>query len=380
MKLAVLGASGFVGSRVIECFHLNGVFELRAVVRSYGGLARLARFELDWRLADARNEQALADAFSGCDVVLHSVSGDAPFIRDSAISAYRAAVRQNVRRLVFLSSAVVHGQKPAPGTTEDSPLASREPPYNQGYNQAKIIAEQLLLKERAAGSTELVILRPCIVFGPRAKWIYRPAQELLEGTFAWVNRGRGICNSIYVDNLVEAIRLALTVPNVDREAFLVGDRETVTWVDLYGPIVRALGFELEAVPSVLPPGSRVGWRGLFKKFYGSRPAQAVIPWFPGRLRRAVKEGLREWLRAPARSPWDVSPAPAPTQVISPESELLYQCEYRLPHLKAEQRLGYAPPVSFPEGVRRSIAWLASVGYPVRSVPPIEEGVPRYRQS
>lgn len=366
MKLAVLGASGFVGSRVIERFHLDKTFELRAVVRSYGSLARLARFELDWRLADARNELALAEAFSGCDVVLHSVAGNAAFIRESAIPAFRAAVRQNVRRMVFLSSAVVHGQKPVPGTTEDSPLVLREPPYNGGYNRAKVVAEQKLLKERATGATELVILRPGIVFGPRAFWIYKTAQGLLEGSFAWVNHGQGICNSIYVDNLVEAIRLALTMPAMDREAFFVGDRETVTWANLYGPIALSLGYEVEGVPNILPSGSRVSWRKCLEKLHNSTPIQALMPYIPNRFKKAVKAGLKEWFRTPARSPWDVSPSPAPTLSISPEAELLYQCEYRLPHTRAEQRLGYSPPVSFPEGVRRSIEWLASVGYPVRT--------------
>lgn len=361
MKLAVLGASGFVGSRLVEIFHLNRAFEVRPIVRSYNGLARLARFELDWRLADARDERALNEAFKGCDLVLHSVSGPADVIRDSVAPAYRAAARQNVRRLVFMSSAVVHGQEPASGTTEDTPLITGQ---DRPYNQAKVDAEKCLQKVRASGATEIVVLRPGIVFGPRAHWIADPAKGLLNGTYAWVNKGRGICNSIYVDNLIEAIRLALTVPGVDREAFLIGDRETVTWADLIGPIAAALGIDIESIPDLPPKGDAKTWRERAESLHASRPAQAVISFLPARWKSSVKAGLREWQRAPAGSPWGLPSEPAPRLSVTREREILFQCAYRLPQAKAERLLGYRPPVSFDEGLRRSIEWLGFVGYPI----------------
>ena len=61
--IAVLGASGFVGSRLLELFHLTGSATLHPVVRNYSSLARLARFDLDWKIADARDQAALTTAF-----------------------------------------------------------------------------------------------------------------------------------------------------------------------------------------------------------------------------------------------------------------------------------------------------------------------------
>ena len=72
--------------------------------------------------------------------------------------------------------------------------------------------------------------------------------------------GRGICNSIYVDNLVHAIYLAATQPTIDREIFLLGDQECVTWADLYRPIAKALGYELADLPEGSP----------FQAGYGSK--------------------------------------------------------------------------------------------------------------
>jgi uncharacterized protein YbjT (DUF2867 family) len=139
---AILGASGFVGSRIVEMFHLGGLADVRPVARSMGSLARLSRFNLDWRLADALDQEALLKAFTGCETVIHANAGDPATIRDSVTPVYRAAINAGVRRLIYLSSAAVHGQAPLPGTDEESPLIRRQP---IAYNSAKAWAERRLL-------------------------------------------------------------------------------------------------------------------------------------------------------------------------------------------------------------------------------------------
>ena len=44
--------------------------------------------------------------------------------------------------------------------------------------------------------------------------------------------------------------------------------------------------------------------------------------------------------------------------------MLQRCRTRLPLRKAQEVLGYHPPVSFAESCKRSVAWLAFAGYPV----------------
>jgi nucleoside-diphosphate-sugar epimerase len=41
---------------------------------------------------------------------------------------------------------------------------------------------------------------------------------------------------------------------------------------------------------------------------------------------------------------------------------LQQCQWRLPHKRAAEELGYRAPVSFEEGMRRSLAWLDFAGF------------------
>jgi nucleoside-diphosphate-sugar epimerase len=57
--------------------------------------------------------------------------------------------------------------------------------------------------------------------------------------------------------------------------------------------------------------------------------------------------------------------PEPLEVAE-DMNLLQQCEYKLPNSKAEKLLEYTPPVSFAEGMRKSVQWLRFAGYPVIS--------------
>ena len=359
MKVALMGASGFIGSRMVEMFHLGGLGKIRPIVRSFGGFARLARFDLDCKIADAADERALTAAFAGCDFVVHAVHGHPAIVESSIPPSYRAACAAGVKRLVYLSTASVHGQAPAPGTDERSPLNDRQP---VDYNNRKVRAERLLLRERAREAVEVVILRPGIVFGPRDRWVSGIAQELLRGTAYLVSGGTGICNSIYVDNLVQAIHLALTASHADREAFLVGDAETVMWAELYEQIAVALGKPVTEIHRVAKPEFRQSWKDRMEYFRSLKLTQAALPLFPAKIKRAAKAALIAWPEPTKQSAWALAGKPAP--MVTREMAELHQCQYRLPYDKAKRLLGYEPRVTFEEGCRRSIEWLRFAEFPV----------------
>ena len=105
MRVAVLGAGGFIGNRTVEMLHLGGKAEVRPIVRRVAGMALASRFALDCRLADARDADALARAFAGCEVVVHTVAGDTQLIVDALAPVLHAARQAGVRRIVYLSTA-----------------------------------------------------------------------------------------------------------------------------------------------------------------------------------------------------------------------------------------------------------------------------------
>ena len=368
--VGILGANGFIGSRIVELFHLRSLAAVRPIVRTLSSAARCSRFPLSVRIADGFDETALRQAVDGCDVLIHAIAGDRRTILGTLIAAYRAAHAAGVKRLVYLSSASVHGQAPAVGTFDESPLSCRQA---IAYNNSKVLAERKLRQLRARGNVEIVILRPGIVFGPRSYWTAELADELLKGQAYFVESSVGICNSLYVDNLVHAIYLAAMAPKVDGNAFLIGDKETVTWLDFYRPLMDSLGIDPRWIP-ILPFPEKVRfWRDPYSYVRSSEMLSQALLSLPPPVRNGLRSLNFLWRQRVSvdKTEWITTP---PANVVpSLERALLHRCQYKFPWTKAAALLGYAPEISFEEGCRRSIAWLEFAGFPIVQVGRISSG-------
>ncbi|MBX9879498.1 MAG: NAD(P)-dependent oxidoreductase [Candidatus Obscuribacterales bacterium] len=363
-KLAILGANGFIGTQAVEFFYLQNLFEVVPIVRSYGSLARVSRFDLAGKIADAADTEALVEAFKGSRFVLHAALGDAQAMISSADAVYSAAEKAGVEKIVYLSSFAVHGLNPAAGTSEEDKLSKKQ---RFVYSNAKVATETKLLKRRDKGSVEIVIFRPGIVYGPRSwRWTAGLANELLAGTAYLVNNGNGICNTIYVDNLLESIRLAFGSKSADRQAFLVGDDETVTWLKYYEQMAYALKINPASIYRMSDDEVNACMKPSREDFFNHLRAlpvtQSILPFVSGGLKAAIKKMVfaQDASVVSSTNTEQLVNKPRP----SAEMVALQLCTYKVPHKKAEQVLGYKPLVSFDEGMRRSIAWLDFAGYPV----------------
>jgi nucleoside-diphosphate-sugar epimerase len=359
MKIAVIGASGFVGSRFLEHCILRRSAEVVPVVRSFSSLAVLSRFDLPWKVCDVMNPDSLAKSLEGCDAVVHAALGDPAQIVRMAGSVYAAAEKAGIRRLVALSSAAVHSLNPASGTDEGTPILDRQA---MDYNNAKVRAEQVLRKARERGKVELVMLRPSIVYGPRCRLIAGLVEKLIARTAFLVNEGSGICNGIYVDNLIEAILLAVKCADADGESFLVSDAETVTWREVYETLADALGVGMDTVHRVAPPAFRKSFKERVEGLVATPLAQLLLPAFPGQAKRLTKVMLGA-LKPPQQPNAWALPAEA-SALVDEEMATLQQCAWKLPNQKAAKILGFEPSVSFVSGMNRTKAWLKFAGYPL----------------
>ena len=362
---AVIGASGFVGLRTVELLAPRGDCTVRPVVRAASSLAVLARQRLNWRIADLLAPAPLAAALRGCAVCIHAAIGDAGQIVRMAAATYAACAAAGVRRLVWLSSASVHGQDCPVGTDESSPLHDHHPLV---YNNAKVRAERRLAALARDRRVEVVLLRPGVVFGPRSRWLADFAADLAAGRAAWIDEGRGVCNSIYIDNLVEAIRLAATVPAAAGQTFLVGDAETVSWAEFLLPIAAHLGHDRDAIHAVAPPRIEPERESRLAALTTSPAYARLGTLVPGRAKRLVKALAAAWpATAPRRDSWTLR-APRPAPRLTAELALLQQCRWKLPHAKATRILGYRPPVPFAVGLARSLGWLDFAGVGTTNTP------------
>jgi 2-alkyl-3-oxoalkanoate reductase len=364
-RVAVLGANGFFGTRLVEMLHLAAEAHVVPVAHSVSGLARVARFALEWRIADATDPAALKTAFSGCEVVVHAIAGSLDSIVRSPRATLEACKAVGVRRVIYISTASVHGQDVAPGTDERSPLHTR---HLVPYNNAKVVAERAFVAQHVAFGIELVVLRPGIVFGPRDVWVTGIARSLIDRNAALVAGGVGWCNTIYVDNLVHAVRCAMTA-NANGEVFLVGDAEAITWHDLYARVASAMGLELTVASVPAPPMRPAGFDSIeavkslpgvqrlldhtpkAPKAWARRQAEAIV-----RVRQAVRSAYR----GPEIDPWRARPANVPG--VSVETAMLHSCRHRFTYEKARSGLGFVPPVPLDAAIERTAGWLEFIGY------------------
>lgn len=353
-RVAVLGASGFIGNRIVEVLHLEARWRVRPVTRRASGLALACRFDLAGAVADGFDRAALTSAFDGCDVVVHALAGDMRTVRRTVAPVYRAAERAGCRRIIYLSSAMVHGQAPAAGTNEDTPLPAGQ---RLPYNRAKRAAESSLFRLGKAGKVEVVALRPGIVYGPRSQWIGGIADALLEGNAGLVDGGAGLCNAIYVDNVVRAVQLAAVSPGLHGQAFLLGEDETPSWREFTRRIAEPLGLRIEAIPCLDFIAKPPTLRECLDSWRLSRPVRKTLESLP----RSLREGL-----AAAWGASGVMPLPrAPGLRADLETALLHRAAHVPSWHKAREHLGYAPVVPPAEAWRRTIAWLEFAGYPMK---------------
>jgi nucleoside-diphosphate-sugar epimerase len=133
--------------------------------------------KMTYRRGDVRDRDALREAFTDADVVVHlafMITGNAPAatIRainvDGTLNAFRAARDAGVKRFVYASSVAAYGfhQDNPVGMSEDWPI---RPADRLFYAREKAELEQLLQEEaNDASEPALYLVRPPIVLGPHA--------------------------------------------------------------------------------------------------------------------------------------------------------------------------------------------------------------------
>jgi nucleoside-diphosphate-sugar epimerase len=353
VRVGVIGANGFVGNRIVEMLHLDRTYEVRPITRRASGLALASRFGIEGRVADGFDEDAVSAALEGCELVVHALAGDRQTIVGTIIPVYRAAERAGCRRLIYLSSAMVHGQSPPKGCDESTPLSRKQ---DIEYNVSKVIAEERLFALRRAGRVEVAALRPGIIYGPRSQWVGGVANAILSHEAYLVDGGMGICNAIYVDHVVDAVIRSFDVPEADGQAFLLGEEGIPRWRDIYARVALAIGRDPADIPDMTFSPHRPGLMDRLDELRRSRGVKAVMRSMP----RFLSDGLAAFWAASGALPKPGPAGPVPTL----EMALLHRARHVPSWQKARDVLGYKPLINNEEAWRRTISWLAFAGYPV----------------
>jgi nucleoside-diphosphate-sugar epimerase len=253
MKALVTGATGFVGSHLLEALRRHG-HAARAMVRSPAKAAALGIADVEWAEGDLRDETALHRACEGMDLVFHVAgliaarSEDEYFAvnRDGTARLLRAA--QDARaRFVLVSSLAAAGP-----TTPGRPLIGGEPPRPvTPYGRSKLAAEEVV--RGAADQMPWTIIRPPTIYGPRDREMLRIFRAAALGLAPVFGDGSQELSLIYAPDLALALIAAGTQTSTIGKTYFAAHSEIVTTRQLVGRIGAAMGRRVRvvAVPSAL---------------------------------------------------------------------------------------------------------------------------------
>lgn len=247
MNILITGASGFIGSYMVEHALLQG-FEVWAAVRStssrrYLQDKRIHFIELDLGHDDRLQAEleAHVKVHVPFDHVIHAAGAtkcrkaedfftvNAEGTRRLALMLRKTGALKEGGRFVFISSlsvcGPVHEKDYAPITLTDTPVP------NTAYGCSKLLAESYL---HDVPGLNYVVLRPTGVYGPRERDYFMMAQSIKRHLDFAVGYKPQVLTFIYVDDLVQAAFLALEKGRCGRAYFLTdgGTYTSRTFSDL----------------------------------------------------------------------------------------------------------------------------------------------------
>ena len=199
-------------------------------------------------VADVRDESAVARAFnSNPDLVLHAAGIIHPariselfaINRDGTENVVRVATRSGVRRLVYISSNAAAGF----GDSASDRMRESDPPNPKSqYGKSKLEGERVVWTTIEGTETEAVVLRPATIYGPRfPRRQLRAFLAARDGRPPMIGGGENAVSAVYIDNLVQCVGLALTVPNGAGNTYFVADDPVYRWREVFDEIGKAQG-------------------------------------------------------------------------------------------------------------------------------------------
>lgn len=329
-KILITGASGFIGSFIVE-EALNRGMEVWAAVRPttsrrYLSDPRINFIQLDFSSTDKLVEQLRDHVF---DYVVHAAGvtkcldkADFRRVNTDGTRHFVDALLQlqmPLKRFVFISSLSVYGaiheRQPYQDITENDC-----PRPNTAYGKSKLEAERYL--DSIGNDFPYIILRPTGVYGPREKDYFLMAESIKKHVDFAVGFRRQDITFVYVEDVVQAVFLALDHGMSGRKYFL-SDGEVYSSTQFSDLLKKEMG---------------VKWM-----------LRIVAPVWVLRIVAAIGERVSHITKKP-------------TALNNDKYNILRQRNWRCDIEPAMDELGYHPHYKLAEGVSLAVKWYKENGW------------------
>lgn len=258
MNVTMIGASGFVGTRLLGLLKESGEnYQLKNI-----DLQPSHFFNDLTIIGDVRNQEQMDKELAGSDIVILLAAQHRDDV--SPISLYydtnvggmektlKAMEKNGVKRIIFFSSVAVYGlNKKNPD--EDHP----KDPFNH-YGKSKWQAEQVLQEwHKTHPDWNVNIIRPTVIFGERNRGnVYNLLKQISSGKFLMVGNGNNKKSMAYVGNIVAFVKYMIDKCTTGYNVFNYIDKPDFTMNDLVNHVEKVLG---KHIPSTHFPY----WHGMF---------------------------------------------------------------------------------------------------------------------
>jgi nucleoside-diphosphate-sugar epimerase len=305
--MLLTGVSGFLGAALLLRLRGDGR-DVMAVVRT--PTTRPLGSVLTVCVGEIVGATDFAVALVGITTVVH-LAARVHVMHDTAaepLAAFRAvnvagtlnlarqAAAAGVKRFVFVSSVKVNGECTKPGRAFTE---ADVPDPQDAYGLSKYEAEQGLRQLAADTGIEVVIIRPPLVYGPGVKAnflsLMRAVQRGWPLPLGAVHNQRSL---VALDNLVDFIVTCTTHPQAANQTFLVSDGRDLSTAELVRGLAREAGVPARLVPVpiwVLEAGATLLGKGdAVQRLCGNlqvdiSKARSLLGWVPP---VSVDDGLR----------------------------------------------------------------------------------------
>jgi nucleoside-diphosphate-sugar epimerase len=238
--ILLTGATGFIGSRVIERLLDLGFLNVRCLVRPSSDVSKLTaiaqrkepRARVDVITGNLLSPEACASVTENAALIIHlaAARGEKSFpdaYMNSVVTTrnlIEGALRHGrLRRFVNVSSFAVYDNSATNGVLDENcPVEKRPELRGEAYCFAKVKQDEIVMEYGESARLPYVIVRPGAAYGPGNEGISGRVGIDTFGVFLHLG-GSNIIPLTYVDNCADAIVLAGLTPGIDGEVFNVVD-------------------------------------------------------------------------------------------------------------------------------------------------------------